>query len=27
VHVRFAPSGIHLFDADGDRIVTEAQTA
>jgi multiple sugar transport system ATP-binding protein len=27
VHVRFAPSGIHLFDADGDRIVREAEPA
>jgi multiple sugar transport system ATP-binding protein len=27
VHVRFGPSGIHLFNADGDRIVTEADPA
>jgi multiple sugar transport system ATP-binding protein len=27
VHIRFAPSGIHLFDAAGDRIPTEAPPA
>jgi len=27
IHVRFAPSGIHLFDAAGDRVPTEASPA
>jgi len=27
IHVRFGPSGIHLFDAAGDRIVREARPA